>query len=213
MNQSAKDLLSTKERGPAVPPAQDKRRCKAKAKSSGNQCRRYAIAGGTVCKNHGGGAPQVAAAAARRLEAQRLEADTTAALAWLGEKAISDPLDELGRLATESRALTTALGARVNGLRALTEYDLKETPHIKAEIELYERAMDRTHRMLDSLIKAGYMERQMKIAEDEAMVIAGIMRRVFQQVGMTQVQQRKANVFLQEEFAALEAAPPTIGVL
>lgn len=211
MNKSAKDLLSTKER--AVPAPSDKRRCKARAKTSGQQCRRYAIPGGTVCRNHGGGAPQVQAAAARRLEAQRLESDATAALAWLGERAITDPLDELGRLATESRALTTALGARVNALRALTEYDLKETPHIKAEIELYERAMDRTHRMLDSLIKAGYMERQMKIAEDEATIIAGIMRRVFQQVGMTQAQQRKASVFLREEFAALEAAPPTIGVV
>lgn len=211
MNQSAEDLLSPRER--AIAPADGKRRCKAKSKNSGKQCRRYAIEGGTVCPTHGGSAPHVKAAAARRLEAARLEADATAALAWLGEKAITDPLDELGRLATESRALTTALGARVNALRGITEYDLKDSPSIKAELQLYERAMDRTHRMLDSLIKAGYMERQMKIAEDEATIISGIMRRVFQQVGMTQAQQRKAGVLLVEEFKALEAAPPTIGVL
>lgn len=211
MNQSANDLLKPRERG--IPEPSDKRRCKARSKHSGKQCRRYAIAGGTVCPTHGGSAPQVQAAAARRLEAQKLESDASAALAWLGEKAITDPLDELGRLATESRALTTALGARVNALRTLTEYDLKDSPSIKAEIQLYERAMDRTHRMLDSLIKAGYMERQMKIAEDEAMVISGIMRRVFQQVGMTAAQQRQAGVLLVEEFKALEAAPPTIGVL
>lgn len=212
MNESADELLKKSERL-AVPPAEGKRRCTAKAKGSGNQCRRYAIAGGNVCRNHGGNAPQVKAAAERRLAAEKLKADSSAALAWLGEKAVTDPLDELGRLATESRSLTTALGQRVNALRSLAEYDLKETPHIKAEIELYERAMDRTHRMLDSLIKAGYMERQMKIAEDEATIIAGIMRRVFQQVGMSNSQIRKANVFLQQEFAELEAAPPTIGVL
>lgn len=193
--------------------APDKRRCKARSKKSGDRCRRYAIPGGSVCAMHGGSAPQVRAAAERRLEAAAIEAETSSALAWLGEKAIDDPLDELGRLATESRALTTALGARVNALKTITEYDLKESPSIKAEIQLYERAMDRTHRMLETLIKAGYMERQLKIAEDEASVIAGVVKRVLQQVGLSSTQQRKAGVLLQEEFKALEAAPPTIGVL
>lgn len=211
MNQSVDELLTAAER--ALPPAEGKRRCKAKAKHSGKQCRRYAIAGGTVCPNHGGSAPQVKAAAQRRLAAEKLEADSTAALAWLGEQSVTDPLDELGRLATESRSLTTALGKRVNALRELEHYDLKNSPSIKAELQLYERAMDRTHRMLDSLIKAGYMERQLKIAEDEAMIIAGIMRRVLQQIGVQPAGIRKAGVLLQEEFAALEAAPPTIGVL
>lgn len=212
MNQSVDDLLTAAELG-AVPAPTEKRRCKAKAKGSGNQCRRYAIPGGSVCRNHGGGAPQVKAAAARRLAAEQLQADSTAALAWLGEQSVTDPLDELGRLATESRSLTTALGQRVNALRELEHFDLKNSPHIKAEIELYERAMDRTHRMFDSLIKAGYMERQMKIAEDEALILSGIIRRVLQQVGVKPAGVRKATELLQQEFAALEASPPTIGVM
>lgn len=44
-----------------------KHRCKAKSKSSGNQCRQSAIPGGTVCRYHGGAAPQVKRAAALRL--------------------------------------------------------------------------------------------------------------------------------------------------
>jgi hypothetical protein len=36
---------------------------------TGKPCNRYAIAGGTVCIMHGGGAPQVKAAAAARLRA------------------------------------------------------------------------------------------------------------------------------------------------
>lgn len=42
-------------------------RCTATAKTTGKQCRRGAIHGGTVCKKHGGGAPQVKKAAAQRL--------------------------------------------------------------------------------------------------------------------------------------------------
>lgn len=42
-------------------------RCVATAKGSRQRCKRPPIPGGTVCKKHGGGAPQVQAAAARRL--------------------------------------------------------------------------------------------------------------------------------------------------
>jgi hypothetical protein len=46
------------------PPAH---RCTATAKASGEQCLRPAIPGGSVCRKHGGGAPQVKAAADRRI--------------------------------------------------------------------------------------------------------------------------------------------------
>lgn len=42
-------------------------RCGATA-SSGEQCRRWAILGGSVCPTHGGSAPQVKAAARARLQ-------------------------------------------------------------------------------------------------------------------------------------------------
>jgi hypothetical protein len=43
------------------------RRCVARSKRTGLQCASNAIVGGTVCKHHGGAAPQVLAAARRRL--------------------------------------------------------------------------------------------------------------------------------------------------
>ena len=44
-----------------------KRRCKAKAKLSGKQCKRSPINGGAVCRVHGGAAPQVKAKADERI--------------------------------------------------------------------------------------------------------------------------------------------------
>lgn len=41
--------------------------CRARAKSTGEQCRCAAILGGTVCWKHGGAAPQVRAKATERL--------------------------------------------------------------------------------------------------------------------------------------------------
>lgn len=42
-------------------------RCTAKSRTSGQQCRKKAIPGGTVCRYHGGAAPQVKRRAQLRL--------------------------------------------------------------------------------------------------------------------------------------------------
>ena len=47
-------------------------KCTATAKHSGDQCKRDAIRGGNVCRYHGGAAPQVQMAAARRVLEGRL---------------------------------------------------------------------------------------------------------------------------------------------
>jgi len=51
----------------------DDRQCTATAKGSGERCKRFASPGSTVCVKHGAGAPQVRAAAERRLEEQRAQ--------------------------------------------------------------------------------------------------------------------------------------------
>lgn len=52
-----------------TPVAPDAPLCHARSKTSGVQCKRHAIRGGTVCRYHGGAAPQVMAKAERRLRA------------------------------------------------------------------------------------------------------------------------------------------------
>lgn len=49
-------------------------RCTATSKQSGQRCRQHPIPGGTVCRFHGGGAPQVRAKAEERLRALHLPA-------------------------------------------------------------------------------------------------------------------------------------------
>lgn len=49
-------------------------RCTAKAKSTGRPCSNPAIRGGTVCRLHGGSAPQVKFAAMERLKALQPQA-------------------------------------------------------------------------------------------------------------------------------------------
>jgi hypothetical protein len=176
-------------------------------KGKGPRCKRRPIPGGTVCLYHGGAAKQVQAAAQMRLATQKIQKDAEAVLAHEGIEALEDPLQELGKLAAGSKALMEALGARVNALQDLESYNAINTPTIKAEVQMYERAMDRTHRLLDSLVKHGYAERQIQIQESEAMLVAGVLRRVIAGLGLSPEQQKNAQSLLAAEFRALAPRP------
>lgn len=181
-------------------------KCKVKAKTTGKQCRNDPMQGQEICRMHGGAAKQNREAAARRLATQRIEQEAGAVLAHQGITAVEDPLAELGKLASASKAMTEALGARVNALTELEHFDDKRSPDLKAEVQMYERALDRTHRLLDSLVKHGYAERQISIAEQEALLVAGVIRRVIAGLGLSPEQQRQAQQLLAAEFRALEEA-------
>lgn len=188
----------------------DKPRCTAR-NSSGKPCQAYPIAGGFVCSVHGGRAPQVVAAAKQRLAAAKLQAKANAVLAHEGREPVEDPLQELGKLASASQALAESLGKRVNALSDLEHFGSAYAPQIKAEVALYERALDRTGRLLDILVRHGYSERQIQIQETEAMLVAGVLRRVVSALGLTTEQQNQAQKLLAAEFRSMRpiAAPAT----
>lgn len=190
----------------AYPPVHADRRCAATAKSTGKPCGRWAIPGGTVCATHGGNARQVRDAANARVLTRTIAADAQATVAHLGLEPIGDPLDQLNLLTQESRAMLTALGAQVNALSDLETFDAKNTPQVRVVVGLYERAMDRTHRLLDSLVKHGYTERQIQLQESEAMLVAGVIRRTLAGLGLTQDQLDQANQLLADEFRKLGEA-------
>lgn len=177
--------------------------CHAHTKA-GKPCRGRPVPGAKVCRYHGGGAPQVRAAGLRRLAAEKIKADSEAAVAQMGLLTVEDPLGELSKLAAGSRAMLESLGARVNALDEIEVFDDKQAPHARVVLEAYERAIDRTHRLLDTLVKYGYAERQIAIQEGEALLVSGIIRRVISALGLTSDQQKQAQSLLAAEFRALD---------
>jgi hypothetical protein len=71
---------SLKPKKPSAP------KCSAKSKTSGKRCAQPAIPGGSVCRFHGGAAPQV-----KRKAAERLEATKERVLAEMCRVAFVDP--------------------------------------------------------------------------------------------------------------------------
>lgn len=113
-------------------------------REAGHRCHQSARRGGTVCGAHGGAAPQVRAAAARRVAEARALA-VYERYAPNGQHPV-DVWAELAALVAEVRRFTDFTGSRV---AALTAGDWRpDEPRAAAEVALYERALDRAGRLL-----------------------------------------------------------------
>ena len=182
--------------------------CVARAKSTGHRCQRSPIQGATVCYVHGGMAPQVRAAAARRVEAARVADDVRNVLAFEALAGVDDPLDALSRLASEALAMKEQLAARVNTLKSIRyAASGSGTEQLRAEVALYERAMDRAARFLDLLAKSGWEERRVRLSEQQGALVAGVIRAVLGRLMLTSEQQALVPLVVPEELRRLGSIP------
>lgn len=174
----------------------------------GKPCGRNPAEYQRVCDRHGGKSPQALKQAARRKAAaivtQAYQAEEGTYLAAEGIEPIADPVLELGKLAAEAVHWKNMLGAKVNQLVDLVTTNKEGTEQLQAEITLYERAIDRTAKLLQLLIAAGFEERRVKIDEQTAHVFNTVMAAVLDKLGLTQAQLEMAPALILQELNALD---------
>jgi hypothetical protein len=131
------------------------------------------------CRKHLGNAPTVAKAAER----ERLEYEARAELARLDVKPVDNPLAELQKLAGQALAWKDAIGSMVNDLKSI-RYENGFGEQLRAEVELFERAMDRCERVLVAMARLNIDERMVKISEAQGKVIIEVMQAAFAELGL-----------------------------
>ena len=180
-------------------------RCTA-TNRTGNPCKRQAIIGGTVCASHGGRAPQVQRAAARRLalgealaELDRLgrpiDIDPSEAMLEMVREAagnvafLRSRVQELDQLTRESREAEEALVALLGGGSEAREvsarspagiYGRVDPRNFRAErhvlVAMYDDERERLVRWAKACRDAGVDERRVQLAEDTGRMIADVLR-------------------------------------
>lgn len=160
------------------------KRCKAHNRQ-GNPCGQYAVPGATVCHYHGGSVPAVKRAAARRL-AQAEAAELVAAqVTARGPLTLPEVYAELLTTAAQVVTWRDVLGARVAELEQFHGQDHNGDERVRADVALFERAMDRAGRVLELIGRLDLDSRMAALDERTGAALARVIRRVLDRAEMT----------------------------
>lgn len=132
--------------------------CKARAKSTGQRCTKKAIEGATVCRVHGGAAPQVRAAAAKRIGLAQAFVSGDRRPAW---EILADALHAADTLMLDARVKLTQDGEPVT---------------VEA-LDKFLSALDRAQKFAKTVLDAGVEERRTQAAEALTGQLVGYVRR------------------------------------
>lgn len=166
----------------------DKPRCGAKARSNeGLPCRRFPRKGQKRCKIHGGGSPQAKRAAVVRDVEQKIRKT----LHGLEVVAVRDPLTTLSELAGEIMNWKDNLATHVGQLKTYG-YSGEHGEQIRAEVQLYERALDRTVTILDKIARLDIDSRLAAIGERQADLVEAALAAALAVLDLDVEQQQKA---------------------
>lgn len=165
---------------PKGPDPSPQGRCTARTKRG--PCRAYPVRGTTVCVTHGGAAPQVKRAAARRvIEAELHELFGKA----VPESApVDNPLAAYAEFAGRVMAWLELMDSLLDGLRTVG-YKGNTGEQVRAEVLLYERAMDRANTVLSSYARLNIDTRLAAITERQAQTVIRAIEAVIDHLGAT----------------------------
>lgn len=149
--------------------------CIGTVRSTGERCRKQAMAGQRICRSHGGGAPQNMAAAARRQQ----EAEATALLAdrkiWNENAApTTDPVAELLALSGRLRDAVATLGARLeNTTPCVCCGTSGEMDGVR--VLAFNKTIAASEKVLTNLARLGLEDRRVRVAERQVdLMLAGL---------------------------------------
>jgi hypothetical protein len=170
-----------------MPSRRQARRCKGH-KANGDACPNWAMNGQLVCHAHGGRAPQNKAKGAERTAEQAARRE----LARLNVAPVDDPLTEMARIAGQVVAWKDVLAGKVNDLGSL-RYSNESGEQLRAEVELWERALDRCERFLSAMARMNIEERLARVTEKQVEQMSAALTATLAEMGLSHDQQRDAR--------------------
>lgn len=170
--------------------------CRAKAKSTGQQCQRSAVAGCPTCRVHGSGTAAAKAAGAQRVEEQKAAKE----LQRRGYQRVENPLAALLDVAGELAAVKELFSERAS---RLDEDELRyRGPHgeeIHGVLKLYLENLHELGRLLSRISALKIDERLAAINDQQAAVVGQALQAALDRLGLDAEQTEKARRFVVEE--------------
>lgn len=174
------------------------RRCTARSRRQGGQCRAYAIKGGSICVAHGGRAPQVKAAAKRRLA-------VAAALKTVDLFGQPDTEDAVGILSREVASLSTFTGALQEFLSRLSPDDAL-VGEGRQVLDLWRQSQATLIRTSRDVVALSLEERSRRMTEMVGTFMRDLLRAMVDAAGLSVEQREQISALINRELRALSSA-------
>jgi hypothetical protein len=141
----------------------------------------------------------------RKADERVAEQDAMKLLRAMDITPVADPLTALEGLGGEVVAWKEILAGKVSELRGDYRYRHQTGEQLRAEVLLFERAMDRCVSTLAAISKLNIDERLARVREREADQLERAMNTALLKMGLTDDQQREGRRIISTEIRALEA--------
>lgn len=180
----------------------DKPRCGA-TNANGTKCRRFPVQYAKRCPRHGGNMPTVKIAA----EKARLNEKIGKAAQRLGlAPSIENPLHALQQLAGEVVQWKNLCRAELTELTTVGYAGAMSGEQIRAEITVWERALDRSITALATLARLNIDERLARIEEEQAAMVRKAFAAGLEEIGIGPEQRASAAKVFARHLRVVEAA-------
>lgn len=182
-------------------------RCGAKLRQRPGFCRKQAGWGTTHlyegrCRLHGGNTRTQVVAAERQI----VQGRARQLLGELGHaEPVTDPAGELQRLAGEVLAMKDAAAVLVGRLESPRYIGANGTEQLRAEVAVYERAVDRAARLLGEMVRMGFEERQVRLAEAQGTLVAAVLDGAMDDAGLDGQTRERLRAALAARLRAVSA--------
>jgi len=167
----------------APQPEPIKPRCTGHSSRTGAPCKLAPVRGTSVCHKHGGSAPQVKRAAARRL----IEAEIRDLFGKVSPEIVpvDNPLAAYAEFAGRVMGWMRLMDSLLGELSSVKVTTAAQGEQVRAEVQLYERAMDRANAVLSSYARLNIDTRLAAITEQQAAIVLRAIEAVIDHLGAT----------------------------
>lgn len=179
---------------------------KSKPGRGGEQCGQWAMNGLTKCKGHAQGYPGLRELGEKVMEDRKIRHRLEELAELYGmEGPIDNPLLAMQQLSIEVVSFKDFLLEKVKELDRLDYSDAKGAQDAKAIVQLYERALDRTTRLMADMAKLKIDERLAAVSERQGELVATVLERVLENMDLGERKSEARNL-LTAEFKRIQAA-------
>jgi len=194
----------------------EKQKCTATSKQTGKRCGNYPAKGAKTCRFHGSANAVSKVAAKKKLEAVKAEKRLERAARTLGLSRDVSPSEALLEEVRWSAGHVQWLRERVQeleqhqlvwGTAQVKDMPLGEEVTSKAQmsvwVDLYNRERDHLVKVAAAALKAGVEERRVRLAESQGALVADVIRRILNDLGLNQEQEARVAKVVPQHLRAI----------